>query len=60
MSEKSKGFCKYCRKEYTKGGMLRHLDTCKKEKKVLKKKIKEVSRGIFKYLFQTNMIKIIG
>lgn len=30
MAVQTKGFCKYCGKEYTRGGMLRHLQTCKK------------------------------
>ena len=30
MALQTKGLCKYCGKEYTKGGMLRHLQTCKK------------------------------
>ena len=30
MAVQTKGFCKYCGKEYTKGGMLRHLQACKK------------------------------
>ena len=29
MAKQTKGFCKYCAKEYTRGGMLRHLGTCK-------------------------------
>ena len=32
MATQTKGFCKYCGKEYTKGGMLRHLAACKKRK----------------------------
>lgn len=28
MAKQSKGYCKYCRKEYTRGGMLRHLASC--------------------------------
>lgn len=31
MAKQSKGYCKYYGKEYTKGGMLRHLASCKKE-----------------------------
>lgn len=30
-----KGFCKYCGKEYTRTGMLRHLGTCKSRQKKL-------------------------
>lgn len=45
MSVQTKGFCKYCGKEYTKSGILRHLGTCKNRKKkleneILKKKCK--------------------
>ncbi len=28
MAKQSKGYCKYCGKEYTRGGMLRHLASC--------------------------------
>ena len=35
MANQTKGFCKYCGKEYTKGGMLRHLPACKARKAVL-------------------------
>ena len=29
MAAQTKGYCKYCGKEYTRGGMLRHLVSCK-------------------------------
>lgn len=29
MAKQTKGFCKYCGKEYTKSGMIKHLTTCK-------------------------------
>lgn len=32
MVVQTKGFCKYCANEYTKSGMIRHLDSCKKRK----------------------------
>lgn len=32
MAQQTKGVCKYCGKEYAKGGMLRHLPTCKERK----------------------------
>lgn len=35
MVAETKGFCKYCGKEYTKRGMLRHLQTCKERNKEL-------------------------
>lgn len=30
MAKQSKGYCKFCGKEYTRGGMLRHLASCPK------------------------------
>lgn len=30
MATQTKGLCKYCGKECTKGGMIRHLTSCKK------------------------------
>lgn len=35
MAQQTKGLCKYCGKEYTRGGMLRHLAACKERKAVL-------------------------
>lgn len=35
MAQQSRGLCKYCGKEYTRGGMLRHLAACKERKLVL-------------------------
>ena len=37
MAAQIKGFCKYCGKEYTKSGMIRHLTTCKMRKAKLDK-----------------------
>ena len=37
MAVQTKGFCKYCGKEYTKSGMLRHLGTCENRKNKLAK-----------------------
>lgn len=31
MTKQTKGFCKYCRKEYTRTGMIRHLAACKEK-----------------------------
>lgn len=39
MAAQTKGFCKYCGKEYTKTGMLRHLGACKKRKLKLSEEI---------------------
>ena len=30
MAKSTKGFCKYCGKEYTRTGIAKHLQTCKK------------------------------
>lgn len=46
MAKQTKGFCKYCGKEYTKSGMLRHLDTCKSRKAVLESEDKK-DKGYF-------------
>ncbi len=35
MAVQTKGFCKYCGKEYTRSGMLRHLEACKDRKNKL-------------------------
>lgn len=35
MAVQTKGFCKYCGKEYTRSGMLRHLGACKNRKNKL-------------------------
>lgn len=35
MGTQTKGFCKYCGKEYTRSGMLRHLEACKERKSKL-------------------------
>lgn len=37
MAHQTRGFCKYCGKEYTRGGMLRHLAACKERKAVIEK-----------------------
>lgn len=35
MAVQTKGLCKYCGREYTKSGMIRHLETCKERKNKL-------------------------
>ena len=39
MVVQTKGYCKYCGKEYAKAGMLRHLQACKERKNSLSKEI---------------------
>lgn len=46
MATQTKGFCKYCGKEYTKGGMLRHLGVCKNRKDRL---VKETGKRRCRY-----------
>lgn len=43
----SKGICKYCGKEYTRGGMLRHLAACKTKKAVLADEKAKTKCGYF-------------
>lgn len=38
MAKQTKGYCKYCGKEYTRGGMLRHLAACKERKAAMEGK----------------------
>lgn len=47
MANQTKGFCKYCKKEYTKGGMLRHLATCKSRKARLDEETGKTKCGYF-------------
>lgn len=35
MAVQTKGLCKYCGREYTKSGMIRHLEACKERKNKL-------------------------
>lgn len=41
MAVQTKGFCKYCGKEYTRSGMLRHLEACKSRKIKLESETKK-------------------
>lgn len=34
MGKRTRGYCKYCGKEYTRTGMVKHLQSCKKRKEV--------------------------
>ena len=34
MAKSTRGYCKYCGKEYTRTGMLKHLQSCKKRMEV--------------------------
>lgn len=53
MAVQTKGFCKYCGKEYTRSGMLRHLQACKKRNIKLGEEKEDVD--IFRLLFPENM-----
>ena len=39
MAVQTKGYCKYCGKEYTRAGILRHLQACKERKSSVSKEI---------------------
>ncbi len=47
MAKQTKGFCKYCGKEYTKSGMLKHLVACKKRKARLEEEKIKTKSGYF-------------
>lgn len=47
MAKQTKGFCKYCGKEYTRGGMLRHLVACKERGKSLEMEKGKTRCGYF-------------
>ncbi|MDY4968874.1 MAG: hypothetical protein SO101_01240 [Lachnospiraceae bacterium] len=47
MAKQTKGFCKYCGKEYAKSGMLRHLTACKKRKEKLEVEKRRKPCGFF-------------
>lgn len=50
MGIQTKGFCKYCGKEYTRGGMYRHMLTCGARKKALDAEAGKKSCGYFQLL----------
>lgn len=60
MGTQTKGFCKYCGKEYTRSGMLRHLEACKERKSKLAMETVRENVNIFKLSFLVNMRKRIG
>ena len=47
MAKQTKGYCKYCGKEYTKSGMLRHLASCQKRKIRLERESTKTRCGYF-------------
>lgn len=50
MAKQTKGFCKYCGKEYTRGGMLRHLSACGERKKALEAETGKRKSGYYELL----------
>ena len=57
MSKQTKGFCKYCGKEYTRGGMLRHLSACKKRKAGLESENEKTKCGYFELVILAKYMK---
>ncbi len=47
MAKQSKGYCKYCGKEYTRSGMLKHLASCKIRQERLKEENTKTKCGYF-------------
>lgn len=56
MPKQSKGLCKYCGKEYTRGGMLKHLLACKERKNVLDKETGKRKSGYFELVISGKYI----
>ncbi len=50
MATQTKGFCKYCGKEYAKSGMVRHLSSCKARKAKLEKAAEKTKCGYFQVI----------
>lgn len=50
MAKQTRGLCKYCGKEYTRSGMLRHLTTCKKRQLRLEAEKGKTRCGYFQLL----------
>lgn len=50
MGRQLKGLCKYCGKEYTRGGMYRHICSCSERKKVLDAETGNKKCGYFQIL----------
>lgn len=57
MATQTKGFCKHCGKEYTKGGMLRHLAACKKRNAGLDKETGKTKCGYFQLVISGKYTK---
>lgn len=57
MAEQTKGLCKYCGKEYTKGGMIRHLPACKKRKEKLESEKGKRKCGYFQIVIMAKYSK---
>ena len=57
MAEQTKGLCKYCGKEYTKAGMLRHLPACKKRKEKLESEKGKRKCGYFQIVLMAKYSK---
>lgn len=45
MAKQTKGYCKYCAKEYTRTGIVKHLVSCKERKA----KLEATKNGIYCY-----------
>lgn len=57
MAKQSRGFCKYCGKEYTKGGMIRHLPTHKNQKAEVELKTGKRKSGYFELVISDRYSK---
>ena len=60
MAKQSRGFCKYCGKEYTKSGMIRHLPTHKNQKAEAELKNGKRQSGYFELVISDRYSKDYG
>lgn len=58
MAKSTRGFCKYCGKEYTRTGIAKHLQTCKKRVDLCEKAKKQ--KNILNCCYMEHIIKTIG
>lgn len=58
MAKSTKGYCKYCGKEYTRTGMSKHLKACKKKIGIYEKATKMVMKEAVYIQNNLNQIQI--
>lgn len=54
--KQSRGYCKYCGKEYTRAGMVKHMASCKNRKAVLEAESGKSRCGYFEILITGELV----